>query len=68
MIDDVLIWLSSPALIIPVTIIGIIIAIVVSKFGMGPTKVLFNQAQQIGTGIIGNITKGGNTSSSKKKE
>jgi hypothetical protein len=34
MIDDVILWFSSPALIIPVTVIGIVIAIVVSKLGM----------------------------------
>lgn len=67
MIDDVLLWFSSPALIIPVTIIGILIAVAVHKFGMGPTRALLGQATNIGSGLIGNLTKG-NSAPSKKNE
>lgn len=68
MVDDVLLWFSSPALIIPVTIIGILIAIVVHKLGMGPAQALLGQATQIGSGLLGSITGAASNSVAKKNQ
>lgn len=68
MIDDVLLWFKSPALIIPVTVLGIVAALVVHKLGMGPARALLNQATSIGSGVIGNVMQGGSSAESKKKE
>ena len=57
MVDDILLWFSSPALIIPITVIGIIIAVAVHKLGFGTVQTVVGQAAQMGKGMLGNLTE-----------
>ena len=55
MVDDVILWFSSPALIIPITLVGVIIAVIVHKLGVNTVQAVLGQATQIGKGMIGSI-------------
>ena len=57
MIDDVLLWLNNPMLMIPLTSIGIIIAVIVAKGGIQSVVNIFNTGKAIFSGIQENLPK-----------
>jgi len=56
-IDDVLLWLSSPMIALPLTLALVIIVVAFVFGGKSLTQRLFGQVQNAASGLIGNATR-----------